>query len=135
MSQNNVPKHISIILDGNRRYAKSKSLPIYKGHYAGAERVENLMNWANELGVKELTLYSFSMQNFKRPKEQVSDLMKLFELFFKKVLNKLKEECHKRRLPFEYSQTLPPRYTTDSFLMFMTEYMYFIFKRISFLAD
>lgn len=84
-------KHVAIILDGNRRYAKSRNLPVYKGHYAGAQRVENLMKWASELGVKELTLYSFSMQNFKRPKEQVSDLMKLFEIFFKKVLKVLKE--------------------------------------------
>lgn len=82
--------HVAIILDGNRRFARSKGLPSYKGHEKGAERVEDLFDWAKELKIKELTLYSFSMQNFKRSKDEFKYLMKLFEVFFKRIVNKIK---------------------------------------------
>ncbi len=86
-----VVNHIAIVMDGNRRFARKHSLPLYKGHQRGAENVEKLLDWAKELGVKELTLYSFSMQNFNRMGEEFRYLMKLFEKFFKKVLQKLRE--------------------------------------------
>lgn len=84
-------KHIAIIMDGNRRYAKKHGLPLLKGHEKGAEIVEKLFDWAEELNVKELTLYSFSIQNFKRTKAEFGYLMKLFEIFFRKAMNKLKK--------------------------------------------
>lgn len=68
-------KHVAIILDGNRRFARRLSLDPWKGHDIGAEKVERLLEWCEEFGVKELTLYTFSMQNFKRPKEEVDYLM------------------------------------------------------------
>ena len=73
------PKHIAIILDGNRRYAKKKGLKLWQGHEFGVKKVEELLNWCNELGVKELTLYSFSMDNFKRNEIEKKILFKLFK--------------------------------------------------------
>ncbi|HME87231.1 MAG TPA: polyprenyl diphosphate synthase [Candidatus Nanoarchaeia archaeon] len=83
--------HVAIILDGNRRFAKSQGLPTFKGHQKGAETVEQLLDWAKELGVKELTLYSFSMQNFNRSKEEFGYLMNLFESFFTKAMKRLEK--------------------------------------------
>jgi len=82
MSQGNYPKHVGIILDGNRRFAKKLMLQPWKGHEWGAKKVEDLFTWCNELGIKELTLYAFSMQNFNRPKEEFDYLMKIFSEFF-----------------------------------------------------
>jgi undecaprenyl diphosphate synthase len=84
-------KHIAVVLDGNRRYAKAHRLPLYKGHEKGAQNVRNFLKWAEELGVKEVTLYSFSMQNFRRPKEEVGYLFRLFENVFRKLLNAIKK--------------------------------------------
>ncbi len=76
-------RHIGIILDGNRRYAKSESKTQLEGHKLGAENVKRLiMEWAPELGIRELTLYAFSMQNFNRPKPEFEYLMELFSKFF-----------------------------------------------------
>ncbi len=72
------PKHIAIILDGNRRYAKKHGLKPWEGHNAGKENVMRLLEWAKELGIQELTLYTFSMQNFNRVKDEVDHLMGLF---------------------------------------------------------
>jgi tritrans,polycis-undecaprenyl-diphosphate synthase [geranylgeranyl-diphosphate specific] len=80
-----VPKHIAIILDGNRRWAKARGLPAFKGHEEGAENVKRLLGWCKDLGIKELTLYCFSMENFKRSKEEVAFLMALFGKFFDKI--------------------------------------------------
>ena len=92
--------HIAVILDGNRRYAKKHNLSLYKGHEKGAENVEKLMDWARELGVKELTLYSFSMQNFNRTKSEFNYLMSLFEIFFKKALARLRKTHENVRFNF-----------------------------------
>lgn len=76
------PKHIGIILDGNRRWAKNNKLETVLGHHKGKENIINLLGWAREFDIKEITLYSFSMQNFNRPKDEVKYLMKLFEKAF-----------------------------------------------------
>ncbi|MBW2967899.1 di-trans,poly-cis-decaprenylcistransferase [Candidatus Woesearchaeota archaeon] len=81
MDKNPMPKHIGIILDGNRRFARRLMLQPWKGHEWGAKKVGKLLEWCNEIGVKELTLYSFSMQNFKRPKEEFDYLMRIFREF------------------------------------------------------
>ena len=88
-------KHIGLVLDGNRRFARKHGLPLYKGHEKGAENIKNLIGWAKELGVEELTLYSFSMQNFNRAKEEVGYLFKLAERFFMKILNAIKNGTDK----------------------------------------
>jgi len=78
----NVPKHIGIILDGNRRFAKRLMLKPWKGHEWGAEKVKKLLEWVKELGIKELTLYAFSIENFNRPKDEFDFLMDLFRREF-----------------------------------------------------
>jgi len=78
------PKHVGIILDGNRRFAKKLALQPWNGHEWGAKKVAKLFDWCKELNVKELTLYAFSMQNFNRPKREFEFLMKIFSEFFSK---------------------------------------------------
>ncbi|MGV8140904.1 MAG: polyprenyl diphosphate synthase [Candidatus Woesearchaeota archaeon] len=76
------PKHIAIILDGNRRFAKRLMLEPWKGHDYGRKKVEELLEWSKELGIKELTFYAFSMQNFNRPKQEFDYLMGIFKSAF-----------------------------------------------------
>ncbi|MBW2990019.1 di-trans,poly-cis-decaprenylcistransferase [Candidatus Woesearchaeota archaeon] len=82
MEEPGIPKHIAIILDGNRRYAERKKLSKMRGHERGFEKIKDLLKWCVELGVKEVTLYCFSTENFKRDKEEVSYL---FDLFRKRI--------------------------------------------------
>ena len=78
-----VPKHIGIILDGNRRFAKRLMLKPWQGHEWGAQKVEKLLDWCREYGIHELTLYAFSIENFhSRPKQEFDYLMDLFEKEF-----------------------------------------------------
>ncbi|MBD3203921.1 di-trans,poly-cis-decaprenylcistransferase, partial [Candidatus Woesearchaeota archaeon] len=86
-SENKVPRHVGIILDGNRRFAKRLMLKPWKGHEWGTKKVENLLEWCNESGIKELTLYCFSIQNFNRPKEEFEFLMKNFRESFEKAFD------------------------------------------------
>ena len=78
--------HVAIILDGNRRYAKKLMLEPWKGHDFGADKVERLLEWCEEFKIKELTLYTFSMQNFNRPKEEVDYLMGVVKRMAKKFI-------------------------------------------------
>ena len=87
-----VPQHIAIIMDGNGRWAKEQGKPRSYGHLKGAENIRNIAIKASEMGVKVLTLYAFSTENWKRPAEEVSYLMNLPKIFFDKYLEeKLKE--------------------------------------------
>ena len=81
-------KHIGIILDGNRRFAKRLMKQPWKGHEWGAQKVELLFSWCKELGIPEITLYAFSLQNFNRPKREFDYLMTIF----RKFLDKLKQD-------------------------------------------
>ena len=84
-----VPQHIAIIMDGNGRWAKEQGKPRSYGHLKGAENIRNIAIKANQLGVKVLTLYAFSTENWKRPAEEVSYLMNLPKLFFEKYIEEL----------------------------------------------
>lgn len=77
-----VPRHIGFILDGNRRFAKIKGLRPWRGHEFGKEKVHQILDWCEEFGVTELTLYTFSMQNFNRPAREVEKLMQLIRESF-----------------------------------------------------
>jgi len=90
----NVPKHVGIILDGNRRFAKRLMLKRWKGHEYGAEKIRKLLDWCKELDIREVTLYVFSIENFDRPKEEFDYLMKLFNSEFSKLIEdkRLKED-------------------------------------------
>ena len=83
IDKDNLPKHVAIIMDGNRRAAEIYGKDRYYGHYLGAEKVREVLRWARDLGINVVTLYAFSTENFRRPKEEVDKLMELFE---KKVL-------------------------------------------------
>ena len=83
-----MPKHIAIIMDGNRRWAKEKGLDPKIGHKAGAEVLEKIASFANEIGLKYLTVYAFSTENWKRTREEVGALMILLNNYLDKFLNK-----------------------------------------------
>ena len=82
------PKHIAIVLDGNRRFAKKLGLQPLEGHEYGIKKLEELFEWCLELGIKELTLYSFSTENFKRSKKEINFLFGLFKKKFEEIKGK-----------------------------------------------
>jgi len=84
-----VPHHIGIIMDGNGRWAELRGLPRIEGHRRGVERSKEVIECAAELGLKSLTLYAFSTENWQRPSAEVTTLMKLLELYLKKELSRL----------------------------------------------
>ena len=77
--QNNYPAHIAIIMDGNRRWARQKNLDIREGHKKGAETLEKIAKYCNKIGIKYLTVYAFSTENWKRSSEEVGALMILLK--------------------------------------------------------
>ncbi len=85
---NIIPRHIAIVMDGNGRWAKEKGLPRAAGHKKGAEQVEVIIKAASDLGVKVLTLYAFSAENWSRPKHEIDILMRLLSNF---LANKVKQ--------------------------------------------
>ena len=80
-SKENMPKHIGLIMDGNRRWAKSKGKPIALGHKQGAETLEKITRYANKIGLEYLTVFAFSTENWRRPEEEVKILMKLLQSY------------------------------------------------------
>src|ERR1700690_2326293 len=81
--RSSLPKHVAIIMDGNGRWAKQRGLPRIEGHRAGAESARIIIRTAGELGLKYLTLYAFSVENWNRPKEEVDALMKYLVHYLK----------------------------------------------------
>jgi tritrans,polycis-undecaprenyl-diphosphate synthase [geranylgeranyl-diphosphate specific] len=86
MQCRHVPNHIAIIQDGNRRYAKLLGIDTAGGHRAGADKTEEMLDWAHELGIRHITLYTFSTENFSRSKDEVQHLFELFKEKFTSVL-------------------------------------------------
>ena len=86
---NNMPKHIAIIMDGNRRWAKQNNLNYKIGHKTGAETLEKIAKHANKIGLKALTVYAFSTENWKRSEEEVGALM----LLLKNYLDRFSKDC------------------------------------------
>jgi tritrans,polycis-undecaprenyl-diphosphate synthase [geranylgeranyl-diphosphate specific] len=80
-----VPRHIGVILDGNRRFAKKLMLKPWMGHEWGAKKFRQFLDWCRELGIQEVTAYCFSMQNFNRPKEEFDYLMGVFNTEFQEL--------------------------------------------------
>lgn len=89
-----LPQHIAIIMDGNGRWAQSQSLPRLAGHKQGVETVRDIVKASSQTGIKYLTLYAFSLENWKRPQTEVRGLMKLLEHY----LNKEVDELHKNNV-------------------------------------
>lgn len=84
----NIPNHVAIILDGNRRWAKKRGMKPQEGHYKGFTNLENLVDYVFSKGVKILSVYAFSTENFSRAKDEVDYLMDLFAVAFKKYFEK-----------------------------------------------
>lgn len=82
-----IPSHVGIILDGNRRWAQNHNFPIDVGHVVGADVVENLLDWCHELRVKSITLYILSTENLSRTKEELDDILGLIEARLNKLLS------------------------------------------------
>lgn len=90
------PNHIGVIMDGNRRLAEKVGLLPWEGHRMGAKKAEDVIEWCIELGIKTTTLYSFSMENFDRPKDELERLFDLFEEYFIKISGD--ERIHKNQI-------------------------------------
>ena len=89
---NGIPVHVAIIMDGNGRWAKAKGLPRAAGHAQGAEAVRRTVKAASDLGIQYLTLYGFSLENWKRPAKEIADLMGLLRLYLRKEISELHRE-------------------------------------------
>ncbi len=93
-----VPHAIGIIMDGNRRWAKEKGLDSFGGHIQGRDKIKDLLTWAQDAGVKEITLYAFSSENWKRSPEEVSFLLNLLESSFDEWIQDAQEKNVKIRV-------------------------------------
>ena len=98
MEQEKLPQHVAIIMDGNGRWAKSRHLPRTSGHIAGVKRVEEIIYFASRRGIKVLTLFTFSTENWSRPKQEVSMLMKTLIT----VINKKIQELSAKKIKLQF---------------------------------
>jgi len=87
-----LPNHIGIIMDGNGRWAKKRGLPRSAGHTAGAKNFRTITRYCSDIGIKYLTVYAFSTENWKRPNDEVSALMKLFKQYLEEALTDFKDD-------------------------------------------
>ncbi len=81
-----VPKHVAIIMDGNRRYARKRGMPAFMGHVFGSKKAEKVLEWCRELGIKIVTLYAFSTENFRRSEEEKKRIFDLFKREMKRLV-------------------------------------------------
>jgi undecaprenyl diphosphate synthase len=103
-----MPRHIAIIMDGNGRWATGRGLPRFHGHRQGARVVEKIVDYCVDIGLDYLTLYSFSMQNWKRPKLEISFLMQLYIRYLVGI-RKILEEHNVRLVHLGRTERLPPK--------------------------
>jgi undecaprenyl diphosphate synthase len=102
-----VPRHVAIIMDGNGRWAKARGLPRAAGHRQGAEAARKVLRAAGEAGVECLTLYAFSSENWRRPEEEISDLMGLLRLYIGRELSALHKEGIRLKIIGDHSAFEP----------------------------
>lgn len=107
IDETRLPKHIAIIMDGNGRWAKKRHLPKIAGHTAGVKSVEEIIKAAAAIGVKVLTLYAFSTENWKRPKFEIDALMRLLETYLDRETDRLFKEGIKLRVIGKLSSLSP----------------------------
>jgi len=108
MTASNIPQHVAIIMDGNGRWANQRGLPRIEGHRRGAEAVKRTLKAARDTGVRNLTLYAFSVENWNRPKDEVNALMNLLENFLRDQLPELIKRQIRLRVIGRYRE-LPER--------------------------
>ena len=87
-----LPRHIAIIMDGNGRWAKKRGLPRTAGHKAGAETFRDIATYCRELGVEFLTVYAFSTENWKRPRDEVDTIMELLEQYLQEAIDTMERD-------------------------------------------
>ena len=88
LKKENMPKHVALIMDGNRRYSRIQgNMDVIKGHEFGVDTLERVLDWSIDLGIEIITAYAFSTENFNRPQKEVEGLMKLFVKNFKRIVN------------------------------------------------
>lgn len=92
MEEKKLPKHIAIIMDGNRRWARKRMLPVKMGHKEGANTLEKIVRYANKIGIGYITVYAFSTENWKREKEEVDSLMALLKYYLEDFASKADSE-------------------------------------------
>lgn len=102
----NIPKHIAIIMDGNRRWAKKHGLPSKLGHKEGAENLKRLTRYANKIGIDYITVYAFSTENWKRSEEEVGALMLLFKNYLNDLVTAVDTENIRVKI-FGHIESLP----------------------------
>ncbi|WP_457591309.1 polyprenyl diphosphate synthase [Geoglobus sp.] len=81
-----IPEHVAIIMDGNRRYARKRKLPVYMGHFFGSRKAEKVLEWCREIGIRMVTLYAFSTENFRRDEEERRHIFDLFKKEVRRLL-------------------------------------------------
>ncbi len=99
-----IPQHVAIVMDGNGRWAKKRGLPRLSGHNAGMEALKEIVKRSDTLGVKYLTVYAFSTENWKRPQEEVGGIFKLLVIYMKRELAELHANNVKVRILGDYSK-------------------------------
>ena len=102
-----LPRHIAIIMDGNGRWAKKRHLPRIAGHRQGVEAVRRVSRAARAMGIEALTLFAFSSENWRRPEDEVSDLMGLLRLFIRTDLDEMASENVRLRVIGDYRRFSP----------------------------
>jgi tritrans,polycis-undecaprenyl-diphosphate synthase [geranylgeranyl-diphosphate specific] len=109
-----VPRHLAIIMDGNRRFASDHGLLIQAGHEKGKDKLEELLNWCLEVQVKILTVYALSTENFRRPESELSDLMALFARSFREIANDERVHRHHIRVRAIGNRDVLPKEVRDA---------------------
>ena len=105
--KNPVPRHIAIILDGNGRWAQRKGLPRTAGHAAGAENFRRIATYCKNIGVEYLTVYAFSTENWKRPTDEVSTIMKLLDKYLMEAIDTMAKDRIKMKVLGDISALSP----------------------------
>ncbi len=111
-----LPKHLAIIMDGNRRFARKYNMPTFFGHKLGAEKLIEVLRWCYDLGIKIVTVYALSLENYyKRNKNELNNLFMLFSEYAKKYLHNKDIHKNKVRIKFIGKLNLLPDYVIESF--------------------
>ena len=109
ITNGNIPAHVGLILDGNRRWAAARNLKPWYGHKIGAKKVWDLIRWCRELGIKTLTIYAFSLDNFKRPQREVNEIFNIFREELQKLKNNDQVKRESIRIKFIGRLNLIPK--------------------------
>lgn len=119
IDKQNLPQHIAIIMDGNRRWAKQRGLTTKDGHKAGSKNLETIAVFCNEIGIKYLTVYAFSTENWKRPQDEIDALFKMVKEFADKHLAEYVKRGY--RIMFMGDLTKLPKETVDALRKILSE--------------